>query len=59
MEPGPVTLRPNVSVQNATQYLERIKRKAILVTSSDGKLMGVFKGQLPDSKKQTPKPEIW
>jgi predicted transcriptional regulator len=58
MEPGPVTLRPNVSVQQATEYLERIERNAILVTSSDGKLMGVFEAQPPDHEKQPPKSEI-
>jgi predicted transcriptional regulator len=58
MEPGPVTLRPNVSVQKAAEYLDRIERDAILVTSSDGKLMGVFKPQRLDHEKQPPKSEI-
>jgi CBS domain-containing protein len=59
MEPDPVTLRPNVSAQNAIEYLDRNERNAILITSPDGKLMGVFKRQRPDGKKQMPKAEIW
>ena len=59
MEPGPVTLRPNVSAQNAIEYLERNERNAILITSSDGKLMGVFKRQRLDGERQMPKAEIW
>jgi predicted transcriptional regulator len=58
MEPGPVTLRPNVSVQNAAEYLGRIERNTILVTSSDGKLMGVFETQRPDREKPPPQSEI-
>jgi CBS domain-containing protein len=43
MDPAPTTLRPNYSVDDATELLERNKQEAALVTSSDGKLLGVFK----------------
>jgi len=59
MQAGPTTLRPNVSVQNASEFLNRNELSAILVTSSDGKLMGIFKRTQSDSKKQMPKSDIW
>lgn len=43
MDPAPTTLRPSVSVAEATEFLERLGQDAVLVTSSDGKLMGVFR----------------
>jgi predicted transcriptional regulator len=45
MDPAPATLRPSYSVQDANEVLKNYyKQEAALVTSSDGKMMGVFKG---------------
>lgn len=43
MELGPTTFRPSVSIQSAVESLEKNKKPAALVTSSDGKLIGVFR----------------
>jgi CBS domain-containing protein len=43
MDPGPSTIRPSVSLEEAAEMLRTQKMKSMLVTSSDGKLMGVFK----------------
>jgi CBS domain-containing protein len=59
MDPGPTTLRPSVSVDNATEFLEKHNLDAIPVTSSDGKLMGVFRRQELEPKKQMPKSGVW
>jgi CBS domain-containing protein len=58
MDSGPTTLRPSYSVDDATQLLKSYKQEAILVTSSDGKLMGVFK-RGESGKDPLPKSEIW
>jgi CBS domain-containing protein len=44
MNPGPTTLRPSYSVDDALELLRKSGKRAILVTSSNGKLMGVFSG---------------
>jgi CBS domain-containing protein len=59
MDPAPTTLRPSVSVDNATEFLEKHNLDAIVVTSSDGKFMGVFRRQEPEPKKQIPKSSVW
>jgi CBS domain-containing protein len=59
MDPGPTTLRPSLSVDNAMEFLEKHNLDAIPVTSSDGKLMGVFRRQEPEPKKQMPKSSAW
>jgi predicted transcriptional regulator len=59
MESGPTTLRPSYPVGDATELLVKRSQDAILVTSSDGKLMGVFKRPESAPNKQTPKSEIW
>jgi CBS domain-containing protein len=40
MEPGPVTVRPNVPIEEALRILERRKGRPLLVTTPDGKLIG-------------------
>lgn len=43
MDPGPTTLRPSYLVEDAVELLARQNQDGILVTSSEGKLMGVFR----------------
>jgi predicted transcriptional regulator len=43
MKLGPKTLRPGSSVKEATKVAQKNSWPEILVTSSDGKLMGIFK----------------
>jgi CBS domain-containing protein len=43
MDPGPTTVRPSVSIDNAIKRLEQRNAAELLVTSSDGKLLGVFR----------------
>ena len=61
MASAPTTLRPSASLEKAQQTLEKSDRGAVLVTDSDGKLLGAFLGtakneqsggkqQLPDSE---------
>jgi len=59
MELGPVTFRPSYSVDDATEFLNKHDWDSALVTSSDGKLMGIFRRELSAKKKQIPKSEIW
>jgi hypothetical protein len=42
MESGPRTLRPSYDANGAAELLRKSGKQAILVTSSDGKLMGMF-----------------
>lgn len=56
MDPGPATVRPSVSVGNAVKQLDKLNADELLVTSSDGKLLGLFRrpktsaeARLPDS----------
>jgi hypothetical protein len=58
MEPGPTTLRPGYGTDDATELLVKRKQDAMLVTSSDGKLMGAFRRRQSATKEQTPKSEI-
>ena len=59
MESGPTTLRPSYSAEAATEFLMENDWDAVLVTSSDGKLMGIFKRQGAEEKRQLPKSQIW
>jgi CBS domain-containing protein len=43
MDPGPTTLRPSYLVEDAVELLARQNQDGILVTSSEGKLMEVFR----------------
>jgi CBS domain-containing protein len=42
MRAGPKTLRPSYAAEDAMQLLRKSGKRSILVTSSDGKLMGLF-----------------
>jgi CBS domain-containing protein len=42
MQNAPKTLRPSYPVEAAAKLLRKSGKRAILVTSSDGKLMGLF-----------------
>jgi CBS domain-containing protein len=42
MDAAPTTLRPNDPLEKAEQRLENSEHGAILVTDSDGKLLGAF-----------------
>lgn len=53
MESGPTTLRPSYLVDDAAELLVKRNQDAILVTSSDGKLMGVFKRAESAPQKQS------
>jgi len=59
MQLGPITFRPSYSVDDATEFLSKHDWGSALVTSSDGKLMGIFRRELSAEKKQIPKSEIW
>lgn len=59
MDPQPRTLRPSMSVEDATKLLEKQNLDAVLITTSDGKLIGVFEREATAEKKQVPKAEIW
>jgi CBS domain-containing protein len=58
MEPGPTTFRPSYPVDDATEFLDKQNADAVLVTSSDGKLLGIFKRN-KNAAKDVPKSEIW
>jgi Mg/Co/Ni transporter MgtE len=42
MDPGPATIRPHVSLAEVTQYLQQRPRGRILVTTAEGRLLGVL-----------------
>jgi predicted transcriptional regulator len=42
MDPGPTTIRPHVSWAEITEYLQQRHRDRILVTTAEGRLMGVL-----------------
>jgi Mg/Co/Ni transporter MgtE len=42
MESGPATVRPSWTFEETTEYLRRNKLERILVTTSDGRLVGLF-----------------
>jgi CBS domain-containing protein len=59
MEAAPTTLRPNHPIDDATEFLSKHGLDAVLITSSDGKLMGALKRKKTAEEKQIPKSEIW
>jgi CBS domain-containing protein len=64
MASAPTTLRPSASLEKAQETLEKSDRGAVLVTDSDGKLLGAFlgsaaKNQEPGGKQQLPDSEVW
>jgi len=42
MEPGPATIRPNWTFEETSEYLKEQNRNRVLVTTSDGILIGVY-----------------
>src|SRR5262245_57220336 len=42
MEPGPATIRPSWTFEEASEYLKRQKQDRVLVTTSEGILIGVY-----------------
>jgi predicted transcriptional regulator len=42
MEPAPATIRPYLSVRKAIESMDQHKLDRILVTTSDGKLVGIL-----------------
>jgi CBS domain-containing protein len=42
MESGPATYRPNVPVEEATAQMAQVDVESVLVSSPDGKLIGLF-----------------
>ena len=63
MDGAPTTLRPSDSLGKAEQVLHKTDRGAVLVTDSDGKLLGAFfgaaKNEEPGRKQQLPEWEVW
>jgi CBS domain-containing protein len=51
MESAPTTLRPSYSAETATEFLTTNGWNAVLVTSSDGKLLGIFERQGGEGKR--------
>jgi CBS domain-containing protein len=62
MDSAPTTLRPSDPLEKAQQTLEKSDRGAVLVTDSDGKLLGAFFGvgdkREPGRKQQLPESEV-
>lgn len=54
INPGPTTLRPSYLLEDAKKVVTKSGRDAI-ITSSDGKLMGIFKHKDAELKKQISK----
>ena len=48
MEAGPTTFRGHVSVEEAAAYLSKNDLSEVLVTASDGKLLGVLTRQIAE-----------
>jgi CBS domain-containing protein len=42
MDPGPTTIRPHISLAEITEYLQQRNSDRILVTTAEGRLMGVL-----------------
>ena len=42
MEPGPTTIRPSWTFEDASEYLRRRNLDRVLVTTSEGILLGVY-----------------
>ena len=63
MDSAPTTLRPSDSLEKAEQVLQKNDRGAVLVTNSDGKLLGAFLGTAKTDqsgrKQQLPESEVW
>ena len=42
MDPGPATIRPSWTFEETSEYLKNQNRDRVLVTTSEGLLMGVY-----------------
>ena len=42
MEPGPTTFRPHITVPQMTEYMREKNIQQVLVTTSDGRLVGIM-----------------
>lgn len=58
MEPAPTTIRPSVSIEEAAKMLDSYEIDSVLVTRSDGKLLGVFTPERGQHRKKTSQ-EAW
>jgi CBS domain-containing protein len=45
MEPGPTTYRPNLFAEDALHYMHQQNMTHVLVTTSDGELIGVLRSE--------------
>jgi hypothetical protein len=43
LEPGPTTLRPHLGIESAAEYLRKATVKTALVTTPDGRLVGMLR----------------
>jgi CBS domain-containing protein len=58
MDPGPTTVRPSVSIGNAIKQLDKLSADALLVTSSDGKLLGLFRKPKVSGSSKDDRPSV-
>ena len=62
MDSAPTTLRPSDPLEKAQQLLQKIDHGAVLITDSDGKLLGAFLGAANNEeagrKQQGPQSEV-
>lgn len=62
MDSAPTTLRPSDPLEKAQQLLQKIDHGAVLITDSDGKLLGAFLGTANNEeggrKQQGPQSEV-
>ena len=62
MDSAPTTLRPSAPLEKAKQMVNKSNRGAVLVTNSDGRLLGAFFGvseKEPGREQQLPDSEVW
>ena len=59
MQPAPTTLRPNYPVDEAIEFLGKQELAAVLITTPEGKLIGILRRARTPSQKQIPKSETW
>lgn len=63
MDSAPTTLRPSAPLEKAKQMLDQSNGGAVLVTNSEGRLLGAFFGvsekKEPGGKQQLPGSEVW
>jgi len=59
MDFAPKTIRPSHSVDAAIELLIKTNRDFVLITTSDGKLLGIFRNERTPREQQIPKSEIW